>query len=765
FPVYSYENNRETGEIRWNALQIYRHKETGTTTKDALLPVYTYENDQASGLRHVALLGVPPFTLYEHRVRQDEISNWFFPIYAYHADSEGMRFSVLGFPRTGGGTTFSLYERTRTALKTTDRFFPLYAYANNLETGEVRWDALLIYRHKKTEFYTKDAFLPLYSYENDRANQVRRFGLLGMAPLTLYEHRVTAEETTDHLFPFYGYRGTEDERIVTMLGLPPSMSSLHLAFILDRRSSSGITNRFFPFYRYEKDRVAQATRFALIGHRELSLLWIDTDPSTTRHHLFPAYSYHRDSIEGISSLGILGPGDLSLYRHRHHASGFSDRLFPLYDYETEGEGHSLSLFGISKIALFRKEKAGTHLIHRFFPLYRYGKDFQNNETSLNVLLYWHRTTAETVADYLPPVFSFRRNRFSPEWRLTALGLDPLVPISLFRQIRSAEGASGFLFPLYDYTRHGSDSSLTIGGLSAISLYRYRKDAEKTRHRLFPVYGYWKERETGEWKLGVLGIPPLSLYQHHAGPNGTRDRLFPIYGYTSDVETETFRFNALGFREFSLYQHVKSPTGIKDRLVPLYDYSHDREKEETRFNALLIARYRSNLSGKKVSLLPLFSYEREENGDESRFGLLGVAPISLYQHLKTSEQVSDRFFPIYEYSYERGSQFGRFKVLWPLFDRKSMKGDLTELRIFHWLMSYERPAKDRKEFRIFGGSAIALLRWKVTPEMTRFEFNPIIPFYVYESVKGQETKWSFLGGLIGRENNEAGEAKMRWLWFL
>jgi len=764
FPLYRYANNRETGEIQWDVLLLYRHKETASFTQDTLLPIHSYENDRANGTWRFTLLGVSPLTLYEHRGGRNESADRFFPIYAYRFGPEGTRFSMLGFPNMGGGITFSLYEHTRTALRTTDRFFPIYSYVNNRETGEIRWDALLLYRHKKTEFYTKDVFLPVYSYENDRTKKFWRFGLFGVPPLMLIEHQVTAEETENRFFPLYGYRRTAEGRDFTMLGLPPSGGHLDLALIVDRRNSSGIRSRFFPFYRYERDYDALATRIALIGFRKFSLFWYNADPAMMRHHLFPLYSYRRDSNEGTSGLGLLGVGDFSLYRRSRNAGGFSDRLFPFYDYRVDGEEGSLSLFGVSNIALYRRERTSTYLSHRFFPIYRYRKDFASGGRRLNaMLLYEHRTGPRGTIDRFIPLYRYENDLENQALRVAFIGHREF---SLFWYEADVDATRHHLFPVYNYrnTMEGVQR-LGILGAGRFTLFLQESSPTLSTHRFAPVYGYREERDTGEWNLDILGISPLTLYRHRSGPGGTIDRLFPVYRYTSDVQAGTSRLNALGYREFSLYRHATSPTGIKDRIFPIYDYQHDREKAETRFNALLIARYRSSASQMKISLLPLFSYERDEVGDESRVGFLGVAPISLYQHLKTPELVSDRFFPIYNYSYDRSNQVGRLSILWPLFVRESLMGELTEFSILWWLVRYERPDEGHKEFQVLGGSAIALLRWKVTPELTRFEFNPLIPFYAYDSVQGRGTKWSFLGGLIGRETHEDGTTKMKWFWFL
>jgi hypothetical protein len=111
--------------------------------------------------------------------------------------------------------------------------------------------------------------------------------------------------------------------------------------------------------------------------------------------------------------------------------------------------------------------------------------------------------------------------------------------------------------------------------------------------------------------------------------------------------------------------------------------------------------------------------------------------------------------------DRTTGVGRFSILWPFIDYKSLNGTTTEASILWWLVDYVRPDEDHKEFRILGGSAMALVRRKVTPERSTFEFNPVIPFYFYEAENGKLTEMNLLG--FGVCTNKEGQKRMRALW--
>ncbi len=292
----------------------------------------------------------------------------------------------------------------------------------------------------------------------------------------------------------------------------------------------------------------------------------------------------------------------------------------------------------------------------------------------------------------------------------------------------------------------------------------------TRDRLALVYDYQHDRSTQEWSLNALGIGPLSIYRHSSTPAATRDRFFPLYSYQSGIGSQTSRLTMLGFPRWSgfptlaLYEHVTSPTQTADRFVPLYRYARDHQKNETSLGALLLFHAKATPTETRHSVFPVYSYANDRAKGERRVGVGGYAPFSLYQHVSGPTRVADRVFPLYAYSYERPTREGRFAVLWPLASYKSRDGRTTEASLLWWLVNYERPDDAHHEFRILGGSAMAVFRRQVTPERSVVEFNPILPLY-YQRREPAGTTWNVFGGLVGREVGADGRERMRWLWVL
>lgn len=680
FPVYGYRRDQAKGEMEWDFLLLYRHLSTPTDTSDHLFPLYDYQSSLGKKERQVGILGFSPLSVYYHRSTPSLTVDRLFPLYGYRSSpSEGGRFSMLGFPPTGSRFTWALYEHTTSPMITTDRFFPFYSYFRNRESGELRWDALLLYQHQQTPTYIKDAFLPLHHYENDLTRKTWRLSLLGVPPMTFFRHRESPEETRGYLFPLYSYgnnTGT-DERKIGILGYD--------AFSLYRHRSDpdGVSDHLFPIYGYRS--AGAENRLSLLGlppigeFPALALYEHRSEADRATDRFFPFYLYHRDDRADETRFSLL-----LLYNHHVAPGRVDDFFFPLYSFGKEAAKSEFSMIGYKELSLLRYASTSSTLHHRFFPVYLYNHDRVKGETSIHaLLLYWQRSNPEAEKNGFFPLYSFQKDRPRDEWRLSLLGLDPFLPISLIHHTAGPEASRGAFFPLYDYRRQ-------------------------------------KEERT----LSLLGVSSLAFYRHESTPTLTTDRFFP-----------------------------------------LYSYRYDLEKEERSLNALLLFRYASGPGRTEQRFFPLYSYESDEAKGEKRWGLFGLAPISLYQHLTTSEKTSDRFFPLYHYTSDQTNGEGEFSLLWPLFNYKSRNGKTTEASFLWWLVNYERPEEGHREFRILGGSAMAVLRRRATPEGSLFEFNPIIPFYSYEEETGKGSEWNLLGGLLGRRTRgEEKQTRAFWIYF-
>jgi hypothetical protein len=763
FPLYDYRREGAKSTLSlggvWE-LALYRHTTGPTLTRDRLVPLYAYANDHTKQEWRLGLLGIPHLTLYQHRSGPSLTVDRLFPFYGYRSNPKERRFSLLGFPPTGRRTTYSLYEHAATPSSSSDRFFPLYSYFHNRETGELRWDALFVYRHRQTATYTKDAFLPLHYYEHDHTTGRRRLSLIGVPPVSLFRYEVSPLGSLHYLFPLYSY-SRDGEHTLGVLGYDA-----------------------FSLYRHRHS--------ATVVSDHLTLLW----------------RYEHDRARGAWQLGLLGVPPFTLYGHRSGPEASADHLLPLYGYKKTGGVSRLSALGLPPLgdfpalALYEHAAKPSATTDRFLPVYLYTHDHVKDESLASVLLlYWRTSTPNATGNTLFPLFSLQLNRTQRAWRLTAVGLDPLLPASFFTQTVSPEAARGYLFPLYDYHRQGAATSLSLGGVWEFSLYRHTASPTLTRDRLVPLYAYAHDHTKQEWRFGLLGVPPLtlfglrsdpesargtlfplydfrrqgaetalslggvwefSLYRHTTSPTLTRDRLVPLYAYANDKTKQDLRLGLLGVPPFTLYGHRTTPDAITDRLFPFYRYNHDLKKNETNLKALLLFSHKASPAGTWHRLWPFYSYADDRSMQERRIGMLGVAPISLYQHVNTPDQTTDRFVPFYTYAADRSTGEGRFSILWPLVDYRSQNGTTRAFSTLWWLVDYERPDDDHREFHILGGTRMALVSRTVAPERSTFEFSPVIPVFRYESEHGRMTEFNMLGFGVCTEE---GRKKVRAFWFV
>lgn len=673
FPLYAYRRDRE-GErsdlafVGFGPASLYRHRRDDQGVLDRFFPLYDYRvlGNPEERSWTLSLMGLSDLAFYYQRISPTQIEHRFFPVYGYRHDrvDKAIRFNF-----------FFLYQHRSSPVRTIDRLFPIYRYRRDHSSGEVRWDLLFLYQHQSSPNYLKDAFLPLYHYERDRSHGTEELSLIGVSPLTLFAHRASTDRRFGYLFPLYGYRHASGEKRWSLFGLPPLGSSPAWALYEHRSEDDRTASRFFPLYRFSRDRRLKE-----------------------------------------SALNVL-----LLYHHRATPRQTEDLLFPLYRYQRGKDEIDLSAIGYGIFSLAGYRKSPAELSHRFLPVYAYS--LRREASLLNAfIVYWHRSTPDRVDDGVFPLYHVQNLPEKNSWRISVVGLEPLLPISLFSQRVGPEESRGFLFPLYDARREGERRSLSVLGISKIALYHHESDDAVTRDRLFPIYGYRNDRQKGEWHLGLLGVPPLSLYLHRSGPQVTIDRLFP-----------------------------------------LYRYRRHRQAKETRFDLLLIFHYLENPTRRSHFLFPIYHDEQDRVKEERRFGALGFGPVSLYRHVRAEGKIADHLFPLYTYASDAAKDRREFSLLWPFFHAKSEGGETQEVNVLWWLFQYERSEDGGKALRLLGGSAMAVIRREVAPERSVFEFNPVLPFFSYEREEGKGSRWNILGGLVGREIDDKGERRTRWLW--
>ncbi|MBI3505031.1 MAG: hypothetical protein HY059_09335 [Proteobacteria bacterium] len=762
-PVFISTRDRRAGSERWDFLfPLFGHLAGPGAGATWLFPAYFSDYDDRE--KSSSMFVLPG---YWSSVSPKYSQRGLIPLFGKE-DQEDVgehRLSMLGLPpsRALGPHALALYEHRSAPGGVSDRFFPLYHFASG--AGESSLGVLGVgggwsfFRRIADKDSAAGHLFPLYSYDRDSKSGERSLGLIGWGPVSMYRRHSTRQGLWDSLFPIYQYESGERGAALSVLGIDEA------AFYRQASYGPRFSSRLFPFYRYSRDGNSGETDWdALFLYRHRRT------PSSAKDAFLPLFHYERDDAKRRKTFAMLG--------------------FP-------------PIGDIPALSFYLNERSGDRTIDRFFPIYRYSADAASKTTNLNVLLVYDRYSSEVVAgDFLFPLYS--RRRAGEEREFGALGFGPvslaysldspsvrlrqILPFYFHREERasgrefssafllylrqkSPESKIGGVLPFYSYREQRDLQATYALGVLEFSAYQHLRSSSATLRALVPFYGRRENSVSGESRTTALGLPPwvgmpaFSLYMHDASTATTRDRLLPLYDYGRDAAAGETRLAVLGFGRYgglpalSLYEHVRSSTGVSDRLFPLYAYGYDARAGQSKFGALLY--YSSESPARKFTLLfPFYSYERDKADESVRVGVLGWAPLSLYQHLRTKDRVDDRIWGLYHYHADRPTQEGGVSFLWPFVDYKSDKNG-SEFSVLWWLVDYTRSADQTRELRLLGGSAMALFRRKATPRASKVEFNPIIPLYSHETEEGKLKEWSFLG--FGRCTKD-GRPRPKVLWY-
>ncbi len=783
FPFYRYSADRALRTKNLNVLALFNRAATKDGVDEFLFPLYS--RHASSEESEFDAIGWGPASLFQRHADHDGSSDLLFPIYQRERGLDGRKLSVLGVG------DFAVYRQTLDRGRFASRLFPFYRYAHDSKTGESDWDALFIYRHKRTAVSVKDALLPLYHYERNGATHRKSLTLLGLPPiedfptLSFYFHERDDTQTLDRFFPIYRYSVDRAART----------KSLNVLGLYNRVATEGDVNELlFPLYSRHKS--SKESEFGVIGYGPFSLGYSYDSPAVQWRHVLPFYFHWQDKPSGREFSDALG-----LYFRNASANNKSGGVLPLYTYREDRGASSVFLLGALELSLYRHTRGPDGTTDAFLPLYGYRADAASGVSRLSALglppwpglpalsLYAHESSTAAAADRFFPIYDYRKDAAGS--RLSVLGLPCIdgMTLSLYEHVRSTMSVSDRLFPIYSYGYNAKTGESHTGAL----LYHAADGPKRRSLALIPLFSYVKEKAKKRTTVGILGWAPASLYQHVRSRTGVSDRLFPFYSYGRDGKTGETHLGALLYREndspkrtsraliplfnyakekaedkatvgvlgwapYSLYQHVRSPAIVSDRLFPFYSYGYDGKTGETHFGAL-IYRASDTPARRSRALFPLFNYAKDKTEDSVRVGVIGWAPVSLYQHLRSPERTDDRIVGIYHYKADRSAKESEVSVLWPLMDYKTEKGG-SEFSLLWWLVDYVHTGDQTREFRVLGGSAMALFRMKETPQGSKVEFNPIIPLYSHETQKGKLTDWSVLG--FGRCTKE-GRARPKALY--
>ncbi len=688
FPLYSFEGDaerqvRKFGFVGFGKASLYFHQDGPESVSDRLFPLYFYDRPHADEV-HVSVLGLAPVALYQHHAKADGERDRLFPLYDYARKGEDRNLSLLGVSQV------ALYRHEISPAWFRHRLFPLYRYSHDYVKNETDFNALFIYRHVARQGRVVDQLLPIWDYTSDR-DRAWDLGLVGIAPLTLYRYQTNAWSSEGHFFPLYGYRISESEgHKVSLVGFPPSRHRLTWAFYEHVSRASLTSDRFFPLYTYSHNKA--------VGEYEWNVLWLyyhkgwDTG---AKDMLLPLHQFAYDLEKNTWQLSLLGVSPFTLYSHWTSPNKTTAHFFPLYGYRRMNDTRRWSLIGLPPIgtwpafSLYEHAVRGSQTTDRFFPLYYYAHDDVREEITLSALfVYWHKSSPTMAQNSLFPLLSVSSDEVEKEWKVSAIGLDPFVPVSLFHQAGGEDVMSGRLFPLYDYRRDGAKVGVSLVGVNKFALYRHEKDAAKTRDWLFPLWEYQHDASSETTRLGLLGYPPVSVYLHNQSPEKTSDWLFPLWRYQYDASSETTRLGLLGYPPVSLYLHDQSPEKTSDRLFPFYAYAANHKTGMAEFSVLWpFFNYKSQDGQITEASLLWWLFRYTSPSSESReVSILGIPPAAVILSSVTPQRTLFEFNPILPlYHYESEKDKGvSWTILGGLLGSEVTDKKERKLRLF-WML--------------------------------------------------------------------------------
>ncbi|MFQ5559789.1 MAG: hypothetical protein ACE5FU_04280, partial [Nitrospinota bacterium] len=548
-PFYFSESDSEKAYLRKTFLwPLGNHERKGLKSSTYVFPLYWQKEEP--GRRYTVF---PPF--YINYEKEDRTYFHILPLYGHHSRwNDGFdRYFFLG-------PLFIATNDVKKGVYQRDILIPIFHYRSDKEK-EISW-AFPVY------FYT-------FNKEQGRSNRL----------FLNYGSQNGPETSRKYLFPIFGSQTQKRQKEFrfSLLGFPPisAFSPLPtLAFYEHVKAPEMVSDRFFPFYRYERNQQNRTREFSLIGHRELSFFWYKNSQEGASFHLFPLSSYKSDSEKGRVFFGGLGYGRFSFYFREKSPALTSHHLFPLFHFRRNipKESWRFSLFGLDPLlpfSLFRQSGSPDATYGVMFPFYHYQRKGPSYSLSLFGLsefsLYRHKTTGKETSNRLFPLYGYKSG--VQGYRFSALGLPPIAnlpTLSLFEQVRENHTTTSRFFPIYGYSHNRLTKEVRW---NALFLYQHKQAERYTKDALLPLYSYENDRERESWRFGLIGIPPVTLYDHQITPTETRDHLFPLYAYRSGVNG--YRFSLLGFPylggpfTFSLFEQVRENHTTTSRFFPIY----------------------------------------------------------------------------------------------------------------------------------------------------------------------------------------------------
>lgn len=605
----------------FTVLPLYHERsdgKAGTTTR-FLLPLFSYNDSQAS-----TLLWIAPLNVHAEDKATGATTTVAFPLLFRHADGKGTTTMLLG-------PWFAHDDPERTVRY----LFPLGGYARS-----------------GTRTRTHVCF-PVFSMEHDE-----QAGLTGL----------------DFLFPLVSYR--QEGARARWRALPLAFGdsdaggrrAVVLPLVFHRREGNDAQTLVLPFHGHSRKGDQEHTLWPLY--------WRSESPAHCHEVLFPLW-WDLEDRKDKSRTQLLFP----LMAHRREANGdwWTSALGPLF--LTGGNANDGRSFVDVVAPLFHYEQTRDRYHWRLLPV-AFGDGAKDRARTVALPLFWHASDAEGAQTILFPLFgSYRRGARSHAlgpcywWHDNGRGATQEVIFPLYWDLRSPQGRSQHLWPFYGsdtwlddagkvryertwvlfplfraYRDHeagragwdapwplvGAESGPDSQTTHALPLFAYWRrgkawtalafplfyadgDGTRTRAICFPLAAYWADETTGS----ALGLAPFAHYWRE-GPQSSWSLLFPVfYGTRTGTDRWSFRFL---WEVFAVER--TAPNAIEWRVLggQLFQYKHIGDEQVIALNPL----FRYEVKGDRYTyfsfLLGLF-YSYERDGDRywhrTCFGLIPV----------------------------------------------------------------------------------------------------------------------------------------------
>ncbi len=454
----------------------------------------------------------------------------------------------------------------------------------------------------------------------------------------------------------------------------------------------------------------------------------------------------------------------------------------------------------------RDPEKGERVVEVLGPLF----EVRNSDTdkSLFVRPFYNRITDKLkpeTQEEMPWPFGF--SRLSPLY--DAIWFFPLVQYDAEKTAAGEkEKARFFLLPFIWYRYKGEDKTSDRMFWPFWGLFHNWYDRDTVRVVAWPFYIYqasdeaeswdtpWPFIGTVKWRNGGRGFKFWPFYGRNVS-EGRMDKrfvLWPFYNYVWAKNRDGLEFKEYMFWPF--YGEIIEPMGYEEAWVwPFFRHRIDRTPSYGDFSGGVepyevwhypwpfLARYKG-VNGSDVRgyrFWPIYSWAHwgpreiteilwpiiwrfKVTPKESplHYKMDGLWVVPFYYHQTESENgKSNSAFQIWPFyrnlKNDDGSEEWETLSLWP---GKRKWG--WERNWAPWFRLYyaQRTPDGRATHRLLG----RFLRVDSAPGESFFELKPIIRIdrRSDESPRGASTEWSFLSGLLGREQDD-GKDKLRFLW--